>query len=91
MTNDRYTSIIQELALSLKELEESQSQHPLIQHYITREISDIKYALQLADQHRYGRCEISGEEIPFDLINMQPTLTSLKEANEWREYGKISY
>jgi RNA polymerase-binding transcription factor DksA len=89
MTYDRYTSIIQELTESLKELEASQSQHPLIQHYIDQEISDVRRALQLADQNRYGLCEMSGEEIPFDLIKMNPTLTSLTEANEWKRYGKI--
>ncbi|NQD64818.1 hypothetical protein HP456_02605 [Bacillus haikouensis] len=89
MTYDRYTSIIQELTASLEELEASQSQHPLIQHYINQEISDVRHALQLADQNRFGLCEMSGEEIPFDLIKMNPTLTSLTEANEWKRYGKI--
>ncbi|MGR3763788.1 hypothetical protein [Rossellomorea sp. NS-SX7] len=89
MTYDRYTSIIQELTASLKELEASQSQHPLIQHYIHQEISDVKHALHLASQNRYGLCEMSGEEIPFDLIKVNPTLTSITEANDWRQYGKI--
>ncbi|KSU62446.1 hypothetical protein AS034_10015 [[Bacillus] enclensis] len=89
MTYDRYTSIIQELTASLKELEASRSQHPLIQHFIKEEISDVKHALHLASQDRFGLCEMSGEEIPFDLIKMNPTVTSLREANEWRQYGKI--
>ncbi|XXM73453.1 hypothetical protein ACQ0QQ_06045 [Lysinibacillus sphaericus] len=89
MTYDRYTSIIKELTASLKELEASQSQHPLIRHFIDEEISDVKHALHLASQDRFGLCEMSGEEIPFDLIKMNPTVTSLRDAREWRQYGKI--
>ncbi|OIU72293.1 hypothetical protein [Rossellomorea aquimaris] len=89
MTYDRYTSIIQELTASLKELEASRSQHPLIQHFINEEISDVKHALHLASQDRFGLCEMSGEEIPFDLIKMNPTVTSLREVHDWRQYGKI--
>ncbi len=89
MTYDQYTSIIQELTTSLKELEASQSKHPLIQQYVNEEISEVKNALKRVKQHKYGLCEISGEQIPFDLIKMNPTCTSLNEALEWRRFGKI--
>ncbi|BCB03282.1 hypothetical protein [Bacillus sp. KH172YL63] len=90
MTYDRYTSIVQELILSLKELEASHSQHPLIQQYIDREILEVKQALMRVENHQYGYCERSGEEIPFDFIQMTPTCATLDEALEWRQFGKIS-
>ncbi|MGM0750356.1 MAG: hypothetical protein ACQET6_00430 [Bacillota bacterium] len=90
MTYDRYTSIVQELTTSLKELEASQSQHPLIQQYIDEEITEVKQALDRFRVNQYGFCEMSGEEIPFDFIKMNPTCTSMDDALEWRRFGKIS-
>jgi RNA polymerase-binding transcription factor DksA len=90
MTYDRYTSIVQELTTSLKELEASQSQHPLIQQYIDEEITEVKQALNRFRDNQYGYCEMSGEEIPYDFIKMNPTCTSLDDALEWRRFGKIS-
>ncbi|WP_064093777.1 hypothetical protein [Rossellomorea aquimaris] len=89
MTYDRYTSIVQELTTSLKELEGSQSQHPLIQQYISEEISEVRNALNRVKHNKYGYCELSGEEIPFNYIKMSPTCTSLNEALNWRRFGKI--
>ena len=90
MTYDRYTSIVQELMTSLKELEASQSQHPLIQQYIDEEITEVKQALNRVRDNQYGYCEMSGQEIPYDYIMMNPTCTTLDDALEWRRFGKIS-
>ncbi len=90
MTYDRYTSIVEELITSLKELEASESQHPLIQQYIDEEITEVKQALMRVRDNQYGFCEMSGEEIPFDFMKMNPTCATLDEALEWRRFGKIS-
>ncbi|MCA1062300.1 hypothetical protein QTG56_18540 [Rossellomorea sp. AcN35-11] len=90
MTYDRYTFIVEELTTSLKELEASQSQHPLIQKYIDDEITEVKQTLNRIRNNQYGYCEMTGVEIPFDLIKMTPTCTSLDDALDWRRFGKIS-
>ncbi|UTE75327.1 MULTISPECIES: hypothetical protein [unclassified Rossellomorea] len=90
MTYDRYTSIVEELKQSLKELEASQSQHPLIQQYINDEITEVKQALSRVRDNQYGYCELSGQEIPFDYMLMNPTCTTIEAAYEWRRFGKIS-
>ncbi|MBN8191535.1 hypothetical protein JI667_05165 [Bacillus sp. NTK074B] len=90
MTYDRYTSIVEELKTSLQELEASQSQHPLIQKYIEEEITEVKQALVRFRDNEYGYCEMSGEEIPFDFMLMNPTCTSIQNALDWRRFGKIS-
>ena len=65
MTYDRYTSIVEELNQSLKELEASQSQHPLIQQYINEEITEVKQALSRVRDNQYGYCELSGRRNPI--------------------------
>ncbi|WP_226674305.1 hypothetical protein [Rossellomorea aquimaris] len=90
MTYDRYTSIVEELMTSLQELEASQSQHPLIQKYIDEEITEVKQALVRIRDNQFGYCEMSGEEIPFDYMMMNPTCTSIENALDWRRFGKIS-
>ncbi|MCA1059239.1 hypothetical protein LCL96_09835 [Rossellomorea aquimaris] len=90
MTYDRYTSIVEELVTSLQELEASQSQHPLVQQYIYDEINDVKQALDRFQDNQYGTCEMSGVEIPFDYMLMNPTCTKIEDALDWRRFGKIS-
>lgn len=43
------------------------------------ELFDIKWAIDKFDCGRFGKCEISGELLPQELIKMMPTVKSLQD------------
>ncbi len=89
MTDDQYPAIIEELESSLKELESADTSHPIVRKMIEDEIRDVRYALGRADMNSFATCEMSGELIPFELMKMNPTSSTLQEMNDWRKYGKV--
>lgn len=52
------------------------------------EIEDIDAALKKITDGNYGQCEISGELLPFELLEMIPTLKSAKDSEGLGMYYK---
>ncbi|WNS77102.1 hypothetical protein RRV45_08980 [Bacillus sp. DTU_2020_1000418_1_SI_GHA_SEK_038] len=55
----------------------------LIKPIIKAELLDVEDTLNKIELGLFGRCEISGEPIPEELLTMVPTIKSLDD------YGKI--
>lgn len=47
---------------------------PLVRPYIEEELRDINIAIDKMENGTFGRCEISGELLPYELLEMIPTL-----------------
>ncbi|MBY0120771.1 hypothetical protein [Bacillus sp. S/N-304-OC-R1] len=52
---------------------------PLIKPIIQEELSDVEDTLNKIELGLFGRCEISGELIPEELLTMVPTIKSLDD------------
>jgi RNA polymerase-binding transcription factor DksA len=52
---------------------------PLIKPLIESELKDIEEALYKFEKGTFGKCEISGELIPKDLLMMVPTLKTMDD------------
>jgi RNA polymerase-binding transcription factor DksA len=57
-----------------------------ILHYITEELADIETALTKIENGEYGKCEISGEYLPFDFLQRIPTAKSASELHQIEQY-----
>jgi RNA polymerase-binding transcription factor DksA len=55
---------------------------------LEEELSDIITAIQKLENGNFGQCEISGEFLPTDLLNMIPTLKSQKDSEYLVSYFK---
>jgi RNA polymerase-binding transcription factor DksA len=88
MTVNQYENIIQELELTLKELENSQSENPIVGKCVQEEKKEVQQALRRVKTKSFGYCELSGEEIPFEFIKINPTIQNMDQVNEWLRYGK---
>ncbi|MFL6560711.1 MAG: hypothetical protein ACJ8MO_31930 [Bacillus sp. (in: firmicutes)] len=55
---------------------------------LQEELSDINTAIQKLENGKFGECEISGEFLPEDLLNMIPTLKSQKDSEYLESYFK---
>ncbi|MEH6905047.1 MULTISPECIES: hypothetical protein [Neobacillus] len=80
-----------ELRQTKEEIEDSlknkQSQGWLIT-ILEEELSDIMTAINKLENGNYGLCEISGEFLSNDLLNMIPTLKSQKDSEYLESYFK---
>ncbi|NHC39593.1 hypothetical protein G6549_06410 [Bacillus sp. MM2020_1] len=80
-----------ELRQTKEEIEDSlknkQSQEWLTT-ILEEELSDIMTAIQKLENGNYGLCEISGEFLSNDLLNMIPTLKSQKDSEYLESYFK---
>ncbi|MFK9092352.1 hypothetical protein [Bacillus salipaludis] len=55
---------------------------------LEEELKDINAAIQKFEDGNFGQCEISGEFLPEDLLNMIPTLKSIKDSEDLESYCK---
>lgn len=54
------------------------------------ELKDINLTLQKIENGQYGKCEISGELIPEDLLAIVPTLKSIDDIASMGSYYRKS-
>jgi RNA polymerase-binding transcription factor DksA len=84
-----YEMIYDDLKNAYQELSNSQSQKKEVCRYIEQEKKDILKALKKFETGEFGKCEISGEWIPFEWIKQIPTMQTM---DEWEKcfltYGK---
>jgi RNA polymerase-binding transcription factor DksA len=62
--------------------------HHKIKKYVEEELKDIQSTLHKLECGEFGKCEMSGELIPYDLLYAVPTAKSLKDFNEMKSYLK---
>jgi RNA polymerase-binding transcription factor DksA len=62
--------------------------HQKIKKYVEAELKDIQSTLHKLECGEFGKCEMSGELIPYDLLYAVPTAKSLKDFNDMKSYLK---
>jgi RNA polymerase-binding transcription factor DksA len=62
--------------------------HFKIKKYVEDELKDIQSTLQKMENGEFGKCEMSGELIPFDLLYAVPTVKTFNDFNEMKSYFK---
>jgi hypothetical protein len=83
--------IYSELRKTKKELEEKYRRkdvNPLIKEFIQDEIDDIEHALNKMESGEFGKCEFSGELIPFHYLAVIPTLRSIQDVKSIERFYK---
>lgn len=50
--------------------------------HMEEELSDIEVALQKIENGTYGTCEVTGQQIPQERLDVLPTARTIKEASE---------
>jgi RNA polymerase-binding transcription factor DksA len=61
-----------------------------ILHYIKAELADIDSALKKIENGAYGKCEISGESLPEEILQSIPTAKSAYELDYLDQYCRKS-
>jgi RNA polymerase-binding transcription factor DksA len=74
-----YRKLYTELRKTKQELQERLNSHVTIEPFIKEEIQDIEIAMNKILTGSYGRCEQSGELIPKEILDLIPTIKSLKD------------
>jgi len=65
---------------------------PLVRPFIQEELADIEDTLNKMELGMFGKCEISGEFIPEELLSMIPTIKTMEDCNKMdRFYRKAIY
>ena len=82
-TELRMTQI--ELAATLRVKRDSK-----INKYIEEELRDVEETMQKLENGNFGMCEMSGELLPFDLLEMIPTIRSKQDINSIQSYYRKS-
>jgi hypothetical protein len=59
---------------------------PLVKPFIEEELRDINSAIEKLENGTYGKCEISGELLPYDLLEMVPTLKTVDDCGKLERY-----
>lgn len=59
-----------------------------IKRYVEAELKDIQSTLHKLECGEFGKCEMSGELIPFDLLYEVPIAKSLNDFDEMKRYFK---
>ncbi len=57
-----------------------------ILHYINDELHDIEAALEKMENGEYGKCEVSGEYLPYEVLQTIPTAKSAVELDQIEQY-----
>lgn len=57
-----------------------------ILQYIIDELRDIEAALDKMENGEYGKCEISGEYLPYEFLQTIPTARSAGELDQIEQY-----
>ncbi|MBN6887085.1 RNA polymerase-binding transcription factor DksA [Cytobacillus horneckiae] len=79
---DKKKKLISELRNTRHELLErlmDQKDHPFMNEVIMAELYDIEETIKKIENGGFGTCEISGEFLPEDLLEMVPTLKSMDD------------
>ncbi|UQD51639.1 hypothetical protein C0971_06040 [Bacillus methanolicus] len=91
---NQHNEIYSELRKMKAELEEKSKRkisNELIKEFIQEEIQDIEYTLKKIETGEFGKCEISGELIPFHYLTSIPTLRSAKDIKKVERFYKKSF
>lgn len=59
-----------------------------IKYLVEAELKDIETTIQKLECGDFGKCEISGELIPFDLLSTVPTARTIDDFNQMKSYCK---
>jgi RNA polymerase-binding transcription factor DksA len=62
----------------------------LIKPILLEELHDIEQTLKKIENGDYGKCEISGELLPADLLEMVPTLKTMEDCSKLGKYYRKS-
>jgi RNA polymerase-binding transcription factor DksA len=55
---------------------------------LKEELIDITNALEKIESGTYGQCEVSGELIPYDLLEVIPTVKSINDMKKLESFRK---
>lgn len=61
-----------------------------INKYIEDELKDVEETMQKLENGNFGMCEMSGELLPFDLLEMIPTIRTKDDINSIQSYYRKS-
>ena len=75
-------SELRKTRMELIERLEDEQASPLIQPMIKAELLDVEDTLNKIELGVFGRCEMSGELIPEELLTMVPTIKRLDDYGE---------
>jgi RNA polymerase-binding transcription factor DksA len=62
-----------------------------IKNLVEAELRDIESTIKKMECGDFGKCEISGELIPFDLLYTVPTARSIDDFYQMKSYCKKSH
>ncbi|WP_026581480.1 hypothetical protein [Bacillus sp. J33] len=62
----------------------------LIKPILLEELHDIEQTLEKIENGNFGKCEISGELLPADLLEMIPTLKTMEDCTKLGKYYRKS-
>lgn len=81
----KFHGLYSELRHTKKELIGRLSERELsaaIEAIIIEEIKDIESAIQKMNIGNYGKCEISGELIPLEVLRVMPTIKTMDDIDD---------
>lgn len=84
-----FEKIYSELRQSRKELEQklcSDNCSQKIKPFIKEELNDIVDAITKLECGEFGKCEMSGELLPSDVLSMIPTLKTVSDYQSVEKY-----
>ncbi|WP_174733857.1 hypothetical protein [Mesobacillus harenae] len=91
--NESFESLSTQLRLSREELlvklEKRQGSEEILP-YVIEELEDIERTLAKMDNGEFGRCEISGEFLPEEILFMMPTVKTMFDAENVEKYYRKS-
>jgi RNA polymerase-binding transcription factor DksA len=61
-----------------------------INKYIEDELKDVEETMQKLENGNFGMCEMSGELLPFDLLEMVPIIRTKNDINSIQSYYRKS-
>ena len=64
---------------------------PLIKPLIEAELIDVEYTLEKLAKGNFGICELSGEFIPPDLLQIVPTIKTITDCRRMDDYFRKGF
>ncbi|MFP7469712.1 hypothetical protein SFC55_01725 [Niallia taxi] len=61
-----------------------------INHYIEAELLDVEESMRRLENGQFGTCEISGELMPAEVLQLVPTIKSKKDLEQMQTYYRKS-
>jgi RNA polymerase-binding transcription factor DksA len=61
-----------------------------INHYIEAELSDVEESMRRLENGQFGTCELSGELIPADILQLVPTIKTKKDLEHMQTFYRKS-